>query len=130
VVFWLIPRLGVVFFNHTTPFNYQKDHRLHQHRGGSLKSKNTFEIVVLFVHVWPISKFAQVLPVFKDVYMRNVPLEDTSTPYIFQRSDRQNPQNCSLNIYITISLKIFLHVSIHKGSSSVNQPKQYCIKLN
>jgi hypothetical protein len=31
---------------HTTPCNYPEDHRCHQHRGGSLKSKLTTRSVV------------------------------------------------------------------------------------
>jgi hypothetical protein len=39
VVFWVITRRRVVIIYHTTLCNYPEDHRLHQHRGGSLKSR-------------------------------------------------------------------------------------------
>jgi hypothetical protein len=44
-----------------------------------------------------------------------------------QHSDQQNAQHSFLDIYIIISHKTFLHVSIPKGSSSGNQQKQYVI---
>jgi hypothetical protein len=39
VVFWVITRRRVVINYNTTPCNYPEDHRFHQHRGGSLKSR-------------------------------------------------------------------------------------------
>jgi hypothetical protein len=40
VVFWVITRRRVVIIYHTTPCNYPEDHRFHQYRGGSLKSRS------------------------------------------------------------------------------------------
>jgi len=54
-------------------------------------------------------------------------------PFYFNRSvhidnqfatlNLQNAQNISLNIYITVSHWVFLHASIHRGSSWGNQTK-------
>jgi len=41
----------------------------------------------------------------------------------FTTLNQQNAQNCSLNIYITISHLTFLRFSIRKGPSSGNWPK-------
>lgn len=41
----------------------------------------------------------------------------------FTTLKQQNAHYCSLDIHITISHRIILHVSIHKGSSSENQIK-------
>jgi hypothetical protein len=38
-VFWGITRRRVVIVYHTTPRNNPEDRRVHQHRGGSLKSR-------------------------------------------------------------------------------------------
>ena len=41
----------------------------------------------------------------------------------FTTLNQHNAQNCSLDSYITIPRLIFLHVSIHKESSSRNRTK-------
>jgi len=41
----------------------------------------------------------------------------------FTTLKQQNAHHCSLDIHITVSHRIILHVSIHKGSSSENQTK-------
>jgi hypothetical protein len=42
---------------HTTPCNYPKDHRLHQHRGGSLKSRKARYLIVCEVTILKVGTF-------------------------------------------------------------------------
>jgi hypothetical protein len=42
----------------------------------------------------------------------------------FVSLNQQNAQTCSLGIYILLSHWLFLHVSVHKGSSSGNKTKE------
>ena len=51
VGFWVITRRHVVNNYHTTPCNYPEDHRFHQHRGGSLKSR------LFYASFWCRAKF-------------------------------------------------------------------------
>jgi len=48
----------------------------------------------------------------------------------FATLNQQNSQYCSLDIYITVSHRIFLNLSTHKGSSLGNHSKDCRVKPN